>query len=198
LPYLTYLPRIAFVLTVLIYGCPCRFTSGFIQTIVCNIADKMGYYNAGDFDKQRKEPGKESNIPPQANLLAAASHVRQLFENKKLTYGIMGGLEMLCLGRRREMPDLHIAYDDKDFNRIRAKLEANQRYARLVLAHCRSPTDTHSVRLPEGMNPLFPSRILVQTGPAYHDTGCKGPATIEVNLVPSGQFLSRLMNDFAK
>lgn len=81
----------------------------------------------------------------------------------------MGGLEMLCLGYRREMPDVHIAYDDKDFNRVKAKLEADQR-----------------VRLPDGMNPLFPAKILVRTGPGYKDEGCSDAATIEVDIIPPG------------
>jgi len=37
------------------------------------------------------------------------------------------------------------------------------------------------------MNPLFPSKMVIQTGPSFLDTGCTDPATIEVTLVPSGQ-----------
>jgi hypothetical protein len=44
----------------------------------------------------------------------------------------MGGLEMLCLGYRREMPDLQIAYDDKDFHKIKSKLEHDQRYVVMI------------------------------------------------------------------
>ncbi|KAF1944404.1 hypothetical protein EJ02DRAFT_442678 [Clathrospora elynae] len=133
------------------------------------MAGKTGYYNVEEFNKQKRWQGKEVKIPPRANVLAAANHVRQLFENKKFTYGFMGDLEMLCLGHRSEIADVHIAYDDKDFNRIKAKLEAD-----------------HRVQLPEGMNSLFPSKMLVRTGPAYHDIGCTNTATIEVNLIPPG------------
>lgn len=89
----------------------------------------MGYYNVEDYVRQKKQHAKEISVPPQANLLAAANHLRSIFEAKKLAYGFMGGLEMLCLGYRRGMPDLQIAYDDKDFHRIKAKLESDQRYA---------------------------------------------------------------------
>jgi len=74
-------------------------------------------------------------IPPQANVLAAASYIRRLFEIKKLTYAIMGELAMLCLGYGCEVRDVFIAYDDKDYNRIKKKLEADRRYARLALSN---------------------------------------------------------------
>ena len=35
---------------------------------------------------------------------------------------------MLCLGHRCEMRDVFIAYDAKDYNRIKKKLEADRRY----------------------------------------------------------------------
>jgi hypothetical protein len=91
------------------------------------MASKMGYYNVEDFTKQKRQREKEATAPPRANFLAAVNHIRDTFEGKKLNYGVMGGLEMLCLGYQREMPDLHIAYDDRDFHRIKAKLEADQR-----------------------------------------------------------------------
>lgn len=88
---------------------------------------KTGYYNVDDYLKQKRYRGTENSIPPEANFLAAANHVRTLFESEKFTYGVMGGFEMLCLGHRREMPDLQIAYDEVDFQRIRAELEADPR-----------------------------------------------------------------------
>ncbi|KAF2032498.1 hypothetical protein EK21DRAFT_98894 [Setomelanomma holmii] len=130
---------------------------------------KNGSYNVEDYLKQKRQQDKV-RVPPMANFLAAASHMRKLLEGKSLTYGIMGGLEMLCLGYRREMPDLQLAYDDRDFHRIKAKLEADQR-----------------VRLPEGMNSLFPAKVLVRTGPQYKDEGCTQAADIEVDLVPPGE-----------
>lgn len=36
------------------------------------------------------------------------------------------------------------------------------------------------------MNPLFPFKMLVGTGPAYQDAGCFEVATIEVNMIPPG------------
>ena len=67
-------------------------------------------------------------MPPQANTLAAASYVRHMFEGKKLSYSILGGFQMFCLGNGREVSDLHFTYEDKDFNRIRKKIESDRRY----------------------------------------------------------------------
>jgi hypothetical protein len=89
----------------------------------------MGYQNVAGHGRQQTRQEKEMPIPPQANILAAASHVRRLFENKKFTYAIMGELAMLCLGHRCEVRDVLIAYDDKDYNRIKKKLDADRRYA---------------------------------------------------------------------
>jgi hypothetical protein len=87
----------------------------------------MRSYNVDDYIKQKKQQGKEVRVPPKTNFLAAANHIRTLFDAKKFVYGVMGGFEMLCLGNQREMSDLQIAYDDKDFHRIRSKLEGDQR-----------------------------------------------------------------------
>lgn len=88
------------------------------------------YYNVDDFNKYKKAQGK--CVPPRNNILAAACHIQALFDAKKFTYGFIGGLPMLCLGYRREMPDLHIAYDDKDFERLKNKLGSNYRCVPLV------------------------------------------------------------------
>ncbi|CAO2654576.1 Nn.00g113090.m01.CDS01 [Neocucurbitaria sp. VM-36] len=132
------------------------------------MANTVGYFNV-EIKQQKKQQANGIEIPPRANFLAAADHIRYLFESKKFTYAVMGALEMLCLGYRREMPDLHIAYDDKDFNKIKVKLEGDKR-----------------IQLPDGMNPLFPSKLLVSTGPAFKDAGCTSAATIEVYLIPPG------------
>jgi hypothetical protein len=47
--------------------------------------------------------------------------------------------------------------------------------------------DNSSIRLPDGMNSLFPAKILVRTGPAYKDEGCTQTADIEVDLLPPGK-----------
>jgi hypothetical protein len=91
------------------------------------MASKMGYYNVEEFTKQKRDEIKEIKVPPKANILAAADHIKKVFEGKKFIYAFMGGLEMLCLGYRREMPDLQVAYDDKDFHKIKSKLESDQR-----------------------------------------------------------------------
>jgi hypothetical protein len=85
-------------------------------------------HHAVGVDDRRKSKQEQSfRIPPRANLLAAASHIRALFDAKKFTWSFLGGLEILCLGYRREQPDLHIVYDSKDFERIRKKLEGDRR-----------------------------------------------------------------------
>jgi hypothetical protein len=87
----------------------------------------MGYYDVEDFTRQKRQQEKETKVPPKANLLAAADYIRKLFEGKNFSYAFMGGLEMLCLGHGREMPDLQIAYDDKDFHKINSKLDSDHR-----------------------------------------------------------------------
>jgi hypothetical protein len=91
------------------------------------MARSAKYYNVEDFNNYKRK--QEKCLPPRQNVLAAARHIQKLFDAKKFTWGFMGGLAMLCLGYKREMPDLHVAYDDKDFERIISKLEADQRYA---------------------------------------------------------------------
>jgi hypothetical protein len=89
---------------------------------------KSGSYDVEELNRQKRQQEKMWKAPSQANILAAVSHIRQLFENKKYPYAILAGLEMLCLGHQRELQDLHIAYDDKDFVKIKAKLDADKRY----------------------------------------------------------------------
>lgn len=91
----------------------------------------LGYYNAEEYKEKRQ--GDATRMPPKANLLAAASHVRSLFEGKRIAYAVMGGFEMLCLGHRRDIPGLQIAYDNKDYHRMRSKLEGDRRYACVLL-----------------------------------------------------------------
>jgi hypothetical protein len=134
---------LVFNLTILLNSPGIHSTSalphGYLLHFTCNLdhtgrnmATKNGYHNVGPVNKQQRGQGRVSRIPPQTNVVAAASYIRQLFERKNFSYGLMGGLEMLCLGHRREIPDVHIAYDDKDFSRIRAKLEKDHRYACMV------------------------------------------------------------------
>ena len=63
-------------------------------------------------------------------------------------------------------------------------------------------TDRNSVHIPDGMNSLIPTKLLVQTGPAYLDTGCTRPGTVEVYLIPSGKFFldntQRRLSHYAK
>lgn len=91
------------------------------------MADKMKYYNVTDFTKQKQQQEPNTRIPPEANFFAATNHVRSILEKKKLVHGFLGGLGMLCLGYRRPMLDLHVVYDNKDFDQIKKKLEADRR-----------------------------------------------------------------------
>ncbi|KAL1652945.1 hypothetical protein SLS61_004566 [Didymella pomorum] len=131
------------------------------------MAKSAAYYNVADFNEYKRKHGK--CLPPLVNVLTAACHFQEFLDAKKITYGFIGGLPMLCLGYKREMPDLHIAYDAKDFERLKSKLENN-----------------HRVRLPTGMNPLLPFKVLLWSGPEYKDEGCSINASIELSFVPSG------------
>lgn len=93
------------------------------------------HYEGVELAKRPNQPRTIHNIPPHANLLAVANHIRDLLEKKKIGYAVMGGLQMLCLGYHREMPDLHIVYDGKDFSRFKKKLEADRRYVVKLSRH---------------------------------------------------------------
>jgi hypothetical protein len=92
-----------------------------------NTTANMGYHDLAGHERQKPRQNNETPIPPQANILAAASHIRRLFESKKFTYAVMGELAMLCLGHRCQIRDILIAYDDKDYNRMKKKLEGDRR-----------------------------------------------------------------------
>lgn len=88
------------------------------------------HYDVEDYKRWKKSQGKALKIAPRANVLAAANWVRIFFDARKTNWAALGSLAMLCLGARREMPDIHIVYDDKDFQHIRMKLQADPRYDR--------------------------------------------------------------------
>ncbi|KAF2180060.1 hypothetical protein K469DRAFT_693527 [Zopfia rhizophila CBS 207.26] len=127
------------------------------------------YYDVDEYKAWKTKQGKDFKSPPRANFLAAATYVKNLLDSKNFNWAAICGLAMLCLGSRREMPDIHIVFDDKDFQRLKRKLEADQR-----------------TRLPKGMNALFPTKILLSTGPKYNDFNCPQNADVEVDLVPPG------------
>ncbi|KAJ8109943.1 hypothetical protein OPT61_g7083 [Boeremia exigua] len=145
---------------------------------VNDMAKSAGYYNVDDFNKYKKTQGR--CLPPRINVLAAATHIQALLDAKKLTYGFMGGLPMLCLGYKREMPDLHIAYDAREFERLKAKLETDRR-----------------IRIQTGLNSLLPFKILIWTGPEFKDQGCSVSASIEMDFVPSGSYGTPTSSDLA-
>ncbi|PSN62320.1 hypothetical protein BS50DRAFT_502737 [Corynespora cassiicola Philippines] len=119
---------------------------------------------------QKREPERDSRIPPRANFLAAANYMKNLFDGKKFNWAAMGGLALLCLGARRDMFEIQIVYEDRDFNRIKPKLEADQR-----------------IRMTETMNSLFTTKLLLATGPQFKDIGCTQSAEIVVYLIPPGK-----------
>jgi hypothetical protein len=52
-----------------------------------------------------------------------------------------------------------------------------------MLAHTANDSADHDrVRLPNSMNPLFPSKILVSTGPRFRDAGCTENIEVEVEM----------------
>ncbi|KAK7187657.1 hypothetical protein PSPO01_06391 [Paraphaeosphaeria sporulosa] len=127
------------------------------------------YYDVDDYLRWKRSQGKNNKIAPRPNLLAATNWLRKFFDARKTNWAAMGSLAMLCLGARREIPDIHVVYDDKDFQRIRMKLETDPR-----------------VRLPKDMNSMFSSKLLISTGPKHNDAGCTENADIEVEMIPPG------------
>jgi hypothetical protein len=85
------------------------------------------FYDVADFNNWKRKQGSAYKIPPRPNFLAAALHIGNLLDGKKINWAAMGGLAMLCLGSRRAMPDIHLVYDDREFTRIKIKLEADRR-----------------------------------------------------------------------
>ncbi|KAF2645955.1 hypothetical protein P280DRAFT_503972 [Massarina eburnea CBS 473.64] len=126
-------------------------------------------FDVADFNHWKRKQGSAYKSPPRANLLAATNHIRNVLEGKKINWAVVGSLAMLCLGSRRSMPDIHVVYDDREFSRIKLKLESDRR-----------------VRLQKSMNPLFPSKLLISTGPKHRDAGCTENVDVEVNLIPPG------------
>jgi len=92
-----------------------------------NTTVNMGYHDVAGHERRKPRQKNEMQAPYQSNMLAAASHVRRLFESKKFTYAVMGELALLCLGHRCEVRNIFIAYEDKDCNRIKKKLEGDRR-----------------------------------------------------------------------
>ncbi|KAF2273493.1 uncharacterized protein EI97DRAFT_383389, partial [Westerdykella ornata] len=113
--------------------------------------------------------------PLRPNFVAAARYIKSFFYGKDFVWAAIGGLVMLCLGHhRREMFDIHIVYDVADYRRMKLKLEADRR-----------------ATLPDGMNSLLPSKVLLRTGRFVKDPGCTEDLDVEINLVPSGEDLKR-------
>jgi hypothetical protein len=92
------------------------------------MGENWKYYDVEDFNAWKRKQGKAFKSPPRANFLAAAHYIRAFLDGKKFNWAAMCGLAMLCLGYRRDMQDIHIVYDDRDFKRILSKLESEQRY----------------------------------------------------------------------
>jgi hypothetical protein len=81
------------------------------------MANILGHHTIEKSVPKNPQQWKENKMPPFMNVVAAASHLRQVFESKKLTYSIMGGFQMF-------------AYDGKDYARIKKKIEADRRYVK--------------------------------------------------------------------
>ncbi|KAF2703572.1 hypothetical protein K504DRAFT_173185 [Pleomassaria siparia CBS 279.74] len=139
------------------------------------------YYNVDEYNTWKRRQGQNFRCPPRENYIVAANHIKDVLDSKKLSWAAMCGLAMLCLGSRRDMPDLHIVYDDRDFQRIKSKLESDKR-----------------VSLPKGMVPLFPVKILIATGPKYKDMTCTENVEVELDLVPLGINGAPSTEDFRK
>lgn len=86
------------------------------------------YYDVDDYLRWKRTQGENHKVAPRTNVLAATSWLRKFFDARKTNWAAMGSLAMLCLGTQREIPDIHIVYDDGDFQRIRKKLQTDPRY----------------------------------------------------------------------
>ncbi|KAL5113317.1 hypothetical protein ACEQ8H_008812 [Pleosporales sp. CAS-2024a] len=91
----------------------------------------MGYYNMESVLRQKRLQGNEIKAPPMENILAAAEYVRKLFDGKRFNHAFMGRFAMLCLGHKRHVFDLQVTYDDKDFYKIKSKLNSDHRVPRI-------------------------------------------------------------------
>ena len=100
------------------------------------MGEDQKYYDVDDYKKWKQGRGKKNPVAPRPNLLAAVSWLRRFFEARKTNWAAMGSLAMLCLGARREIPDIHIVYDDREFERIKKKLQSDPRYDQRKLAGC--------------------------------------------------------------
>lgn len=98
------------------------------------MGEDQKYYDVEDYKRWKKGRGQKNPVAPRPNLLAAVSWLRRFFEARKTNWAAMGSLAMLCLGARREIPDIHIVYDDKEFQSIRRKLQSDARYGHCMLA----------------------------------------------------------------
>lgn len=92
------------------------------------MGENWKYYDVENYNGWKRKQGKDFKCPPRPNYVAAAIYIRNLFDGKNFKWAVLGSLAMLCLGFPRAMPDIHIVYDDRDFKRIKEKLEADQRY----------------------------------------------------------------------
>lgn len=99
------------------------------------MVNMMGCRHLENSVQKKPQQGAKDRMPRRVNVVAAASYVRKIFESKRLAYSIMGGFQMSCLGNGREVSDVQIAYDDRDFDRIKKKLEADPRYAKASHTH---------------------------------------------------------------
>ena len=91
------------------------------------MAEKAKYYDLEAFNTWKGQR-RVNFTPPRPNFIAAASYIRKFFDAKGFEWAAIGGLAMLCIGSRREMVDIHVVYDDRDFQQIKIKWEADRRY----------------------------------------------------------------------
>lgn len=147
------------------------------------------YYGLEDFNSWKRSQGLNFRVPPRPNFISAAGHVASFFNSHEFTWAALGGLAMLYLGSPRNMFDIHIIYHQREFQRMKDKLELDRRYFMSFL-YVGPTLISVSVKLPRGMSPLSPTKVLLRTGPVFQDEGCTDNVDIECNFIPTGRHAS--------
>jgi hypothetical protein len=91
------------------------------------------YYDLEDFNSWKRAQGLKFRVPPRPNFLCAAGHITSFLDGHNFTWAALGGLAIFCLGSHRNMFDIHIIYDHREFRRMKEKLELDKRYFRPCL-----------------------------------------------------------------
>jgi hypothetical protein len=100
------------------------------------------YYNLEDYNAWKRNRGLKYRALPWPNFLCAVDYVTGVLDGHGVTWAAVGGLSMLCLGQTRNMFDLQIIYNRREFRKLECVLESDRRYFASHLYAQRLLTDT--------------------------------------------------------